>query len=67
MPALRAAADDPEAASYQGIDVRAMHGLAFGVGIALVAAAALSDRGEGFRIGCSYGCSWKRKTCTSTC
>ena len=24
--ALRAAADDPEAASYQGIDVRAMHG-----------------------------------------
>jgi len=37
--ALRAAADDPEAASYQGIDVRAMHGLAFGVGIALVAAA----------------------------
>ena len=37
--ALRAAADDPEAASYQGIDVRAMHGLAFGAGIALVAAA----------------------------
>jgi branched-chain amino acid transport system permease protein len=37
--ALRAAADDPEAASYQGIDVRAMHGLAFGTGIALVAAA----------------------------
>ena len=37
--ALRAAADDPEAASYQGIDVRAMHGLAFGVGIALVGAA----------------------------
>jgi branched-chain amino acid transport system permease protein len=37
--ALRAAADDPEAAAYQGIDVRAMHGLAFGVGIALVAAA----------------------------
>src|SRR5207245_1463568 len=37
--ALRAAADDPEAAGYQGIDVRAMHGLAFGVGIALVAAA----------------------------
>jgi len=37
--ALRAAADDPEAASYQGIDVRAMHGLAFGSGIALVAAA----------------------------
>src|SRR5256885_7191467 len=36
---LPAAADDPEAASYQGIDVRAMHGLAFGVGIALVAAA----------------------------
>src|SRR6266852_1523435 len=32
--ALRAAADDPEAASYQGIDVRAMHGLAFGIGIA---------------------------------
>jgi branched-chain amino acid transport system permease protein len=37
--ALRAAADDPEAASYQGIDVRKMHGLAFGSGIALVAAA----------------------------
>ena len=37
--ALRAAADDPEAAGYQGIDVRAMHGLAFGTGIALVAAA----------------------------
>jgi branched-chain amino acid transport system permease protein len=37
--ALRAAADDPEAASYQSIDVRAMHGLAFGTGIALVAAA----------------------------
>src|SRR5256714_4807170 len=37
--ALRAAADDPEAAGYQAIDVRAMHGLAFGVGIALVAAA----------------------------
>ena len=37
--ALRASADDPEAASYQGIDVRAMHGLAFGIGIALVAAA----------------------------
>ncbi len=31
--------DEPEAAGYQGIDVRAMHGLAFGVGIALVAAA----------------------------
>jgi branched-chain amino acid transport system permease protein len=37
--ALRAAADDPEAAGYQGIDVRRMHGLAFGTGIALVAAA----------------------------
>lgn len=37
--ALRAAADEPEAAGYQGIDVRAMHGLSFGVGIALVAAA----------------------------
>ncbi len=37
--ALRAAADDPEAAGYQGINVRAMHGIAFGVGIALVAAA----------------------------
>ncbi|MFI5280104.1 MAG: branched-chain amino acid ABC transporter permease, partial [Gemmatimonadales bacterium] len=37
--ALRAAADDPEAATYQGINVRAMHGVAFGVGIALVAAA----------------------------
>src|SRR2546428_11967732 len=37
--ALRAAADEPEAAGYQGIDVRAMHGLAFGTGIALVAAA----------------------------
>src|SRR3989442_325192 len=33
--ALRAAADDPEAASYQGIDVRAMHGL----GIAAIVAA----------------------------
>src|SRR6266446_2033896 len=37
--ALRAAADDPEAASYQAINVRAMHGVAFGIGIALVAAA----------------------------
>jgi branched-chain amino acid transport system permease protein len=37
--ALRAAADDPEAAGYQGIDVRTMHGVAFGIGIALVAAA----------------------------
>ncbi len=37
--ALRAAADEPEAAGYQGIDVRAMHGLAFGIGVALVAAA----------------------------
>ena len=37
--ALRAAADDPEAAGYQGINVRAMHGIAFGVGIGLVAAA----------------------------
>jgi branched-chain amino acid transport system permease protein len=37
--ALRAAADDPEAASYQSINVRAMHGVAFGTGIALVAAA----------------------------
>jgi branched-chain amino acid transport system permease protein len=37
--ALRAAADDPEAAEYQGISVRTMHGLAFGIGIALVAAA----------------------------
>ena len=37
--ALRAAADDPEAAGYQGINVRAMHGIAFGAGIALVAAA----------------------------
>jgi branched-chain amino acid transport system permease protein len=37
--ALRAAADDPEAASYQGINVRAMHGVAFGIGIALVAVA----------------------------
>ena len=37
--ALRAAADDPEAAGYQAIDVRAMHALAFGTGIALVAAA----------------------------
>jgi branched-chain amino acid transport system permease protein len=37
--ALRAAADDAEAAGYQGIDVRAMHALAFGTGIALVAAA----------------------------
>jgi branched-chain amino acid transport system permease protein len=37
--ALRAAADDPEAAAYQAIDVRRMHGLAFAIGIALVAAA----------------------------
>jgi branched-chain amino acid transport system permease protein len=37
--ALRAAADEPEAAGYQGIDVRAMHGVAFGIGVALVAAA----------------------------
>jgi branched-chain amino acid transport system permease protein len=37
--ALRAAADDPEAAEYQGINVRTMHGVAFGIGIALVAAA----------------------------
>ena len=37
--ALRAAADDPEAAGYQGIDVRRMHAVAFGGGIALVAAA----------------------------
>ncbi len=37
--ALRAAADDPEAAGYQAIDVRKMHGIAFGIGIALVAAA----------------------------
>ena len=37
--ALRAAADDPQAAEYQGINVRTMHGVAFGIGIALVAAA----------------------------
>jgi branched-chain amino acid transport system permease protein len=37
--ALRAAADEPEAAGYQGIDVRTMHGVAFGIGVALVAAA----------------------------
>ena len=37
--ALRASADDPEAAGYQGINVRTMHGVAFGIGIALVAAA----------------------------
>jgi branched-chain amino acid transport system permease protein len=37
--AMRAAADEPEAAGYQGIDVRAMHGIAFGIGVALVAAA----------------------------
>jgi branched-chain amino acid transport system permease protein len=37
--ALRAAADDPEAAGYQAIDVRTMHAVAFGIGIALVAAA----------------------------
>ena len=37
--ALRAAADEPEAAGYQGIDVRAMHRMAFAIGIALVAAA----------------------------
>jgi branched-chain amino acid transport system permease protein len=37
--ALRAAADEPEAAAYQGIDVRTMHGIAFAIGVALVAAA----------------------------
>jgi len=37
--ALRAAADDPEAAGYQAISVRAMHATAFAIGIALVAAA----------------------------
>jgi branched-chain amino acid transport system permease protein len=37
--ALRAAADEAEAAAYQGINVRTMHGVAFGLGIALVAAA----------------------------
>jgi branched-chain amino acid transport system permease protein len=37
--ALRAAADDPEAAAYQAISVRSMHALAFAIGIALVAAA----------------------------
>ena len=37
--ALRAAADEPDAAGYQGIDVRAMHRVAFAIGIALVAAA----------------------------
>jgi branched-chain amino acid transport system permease protein len=37
--ALRAAADDPEAAGYQGISVPTMHAVAFGIGIALVAAA----------------------------
>lgn len=37
--ALRAAADEPEAAGYQGINVRSMHGIAFGLGIALVAVA----------------------------
>jgi branched-chain amino acid transport system permease protein len=37
--ALRAAADEPEAAGYQGIAVRTMHGVAFGIGVALVAAA----------------------------
>ena len=35
--ALRAAADDPEAASYQAINVRAMHAVAFGVGVAFEA------------------------------
>jgi len=34
---LRAAADDWEAGTYMGIDVRAMHGIAFGLGIALSA------------------------------
>lgn len=34
---LRAAADNPEAATYMGIDVDRAHGLAFGVGIALTA------------------------------
>src|SRR5439155_451609 len=44
--ALRAAADDPEAAGYQGIDVRAMHGLAIGAVVVagLVVALAVQDR-----------------------
>jgi len=37
--ALRAAADEPEAAMYMGIDVRRMHTIACGVGIALAAVA----------------------------
>jgi branched-chain amino acid transport system permease protein len=37
--ALRAAADEPEAAAYMGISVSRMHGTAFGIGIGLVAAA----------------------------
>ena len=37
--ALRAAADDPEAAAYMGISVPRMHGTAFAIGIGLVAAA----------------------------
>ena len=37
--ALRAAADDPEAAAYMAISVPRMHGTAFAIGIGLVAAA----------------------------
>ena len=37
--ALRAAADEPEAAMYMGISVRRMHTIAFGLGIALTAVA----------------------------
>jgi branched-chain amino acid transport system permease protein len=37
--ALRAAADEPEAAMYMGISVRRMHAIAFGLGIALTAVA----------------------------
>jgi branched-chain amino acid transport system permease protein len=37
--AIRAAADDPEAAAYQAINVKRVHASAFGIGIALAAAA----------------------------
>jgi branched-chain amino acid transport system permease protein len=35
---LRAAADDPESCAYMGINLRAVYGIAFGLGIAITAA-----------------------------
>ena len=37
--ALRAASDNPEAATYMGIDVERCHGIAFGIGTAITAVA----------------------------